>query len=87
MIKLVMLYKLKLKNNVRNPGVVASAVIPCDGTVEIGRLDAVNPPVTLVGSKIRTRTELFQLVGEKYEFQSTNFLPKGQKRRSEGFNN
>jgi len=30
------------------PGVVASAVIPCDGTVEIGRLDAVNPPHTLV---------------------------------------
>ncbi len=29
------------------PGVVASTVIPCDGTVEIGRLDAVNPPHTL----------------------------------------
>ena len=29
-------------------GVVERAVIPCDGTVEIGRLDAVNPPHTLV---------------------------------------
>jgi len=30
-------------NNKSEPGVVASPVIPCDGTVEIVRLDAVNP--------------------------------------------
>ena len=47
------------------PGVVASDVIPCDGMVEIGRLDAVNPPIKLIGRKFRTRTELFQQLGEK----------------------
>jgi hypothetical protein len=53
--------------------------------VEIGRLNGVNPPIILVGSKIRTQTDPFQRVGEKYEFQLTNFLLKGQKRKSEGF--
>ena len=60
--------------NVTKKFKTASAVIPCDGTVEIGRLDAVNPPITLVGSKIRTRTELFQLVGEKIRI-SINQIP------------
>ena len=61
-------------NNVE-PGVL-DAVIPCNGTVEIGRLDAVNPPITLVGSKIRTRTELFQLVGEKIRISVNQFPSK-----------
>jgi len=58
-----------------------SAVIPCDWTVEIGRLNAVNPPITLVGSNIMTRTDHFQLVGEKsMNFSQPIFLLKGQKR-------
>ncbi len=38
-------FKIK---NLATSNCVASAVIPCDGTVEIGRLDAVNPPHALV---------------------------------------
>ena len=67
-----------------NPGVVASTVIPCNGTVEIGTLDAVNPPHILVCKLLfGTRTELFQLVGDNCTNFSQPILPKGQKRRSE----
>ena len=44
-VQLKLIYE-KVQNSWERPGVVASAVIPCDGTVEIGRLDAVNPPHT-----------------------------------------
>ena len=50
--------------------------------VEFGRLDAVKPPITLVGSKIRTHTELFQLVGEKLRI-SVNQFPAQKARRGE----
>jgi len=41
--------------------------------VEIRRQNAGNPPITLVGSKIRTRTDPFQLVGDKERISVNQF--------------
>ena len=38
-------HALMITKQERYPGVVASAVIPCNGTMDIGGQDAVNPPI------------------------------------------
>jgi len=53
--------------------------------MEIGRLDAVNPPHALVCKYIDTQTELFLLVGDNCMNFGQSILPKDQKRRNKSF--
>jgi len=67
--KILLVLHFRGKSSEPKKGVVTSVVIQCYWSVEIGRLNAINPHITLVGSKIWTCTMLFQLVGEK-QFQT-----------------